>query len=521
MEVVPSCPPLLYLALSVISATHSHLKTTRKMKQITLILVFLSVSIISFAQTAGDALRYSYWQYGGSARYMATAGSTGALGGDYSSIISNPASIASFRRSEFTFTPGISISGTKSKFAGSTFSANNIKANINHASIIFAQAKPGNWKTINFGLGYNKLADFNQKFNYTGKTEGSIVDHFLDMAQGSDPSQLSDLTTGLAYDTDLIYLPTGSTSLYENDFISGDQTTKFQKVNNSGSMGEMNLSAGGNFDHKLYVGASIGIPFVNYTSDKTYEETDEDSSIPNFNSMKFREYLNTTGIGFNINIGAIYRVNQAVRLGASFHSPTWLSLTDSYSNDMSSNLTYVGTTTPIELESESEIFNYEYRQSTPMRLKGHMGFIIKKLGFVSAEVEYLNYAKNKYNFNNISGSGDLALENQRNDEIQNLFQSTVNIKIGTEFVVKKQYRVRAGYALFGNPYVNNTGLFNSNQLSIGAGYRKDNFFVDLAYVHRTGSEFYQAYAQESSSPMLENDLSSDNILLTVGLKFGK
>jgi hypothetical protein len=490
------------------------------MKQVTLILVLLSISLISFAQTAGDALRYSYWQYGGSARYMATAGSTGALGGDYSSIISNPASIASFRRSEFALTTGVNISGVESNFAGSTFSEKNTKANINHASIVFAQAKSGNWKTINFGLGYNKLADFNQNFNYTGKTQGSIVNHFLNLAQGSDPSQLSNFDTGLAYDTDLIYLPDSSVpTFYENDFISEDQTTKFQNVSNSGSMGEMNLSAGGNFDHKLYLGASVGIPFVNYSSTKIYEETDEDGSIPNFNSMKFQESLNTTGIGFNINIGAIYRVSQAVRLGASLHSPTWLSLTDSYSNGISSNLTLAGVTA--ELESDSDIGNYEYRQSTPMRLKGHMGFIIKKIGFISAEAEYLNYGKNKYNFNNISGSGDLVFENQVNGDIQNDFQSTVNLKVGTEFVIKKQYRVRAGYALFGNPYVNNTGLFNSNQFSIGAGYRKDNFFIDLAYVHRTGSEFYQAYAQESSSPMLENDLSSDNILLTVGLKFGK
>lgn len=491
------------------------------MKQVTLTLVLLSLSIISFAQTAGDALRYSYWQYGGSARYMATAGSTGALGGDYSSIISNPASIAAFRRSEFAFTPGISISGTESNFAGNTFSEKKTKANINHASIVFAKAKPGNWKTVNFGLGYNKLADFNQNFNYTGRTQGSIVNHFLNLAQGFTPGELSDTDTGLAYDTYLIYLPDpeDAPTFYENDFGSEDQTTKFQNVANSGSMGEMNLSVGGNFDHKLYLGASIGIPFVNYSYTKTYEETDEDDSVPNFNSVEFRENLNTSGVGFNINLGAIYRINQAIRLGASFHSPTWISLTDSYSNGMTSSLTLSGITE--ERESESEIFNYEYRQSTPMRLKGHMGFIIKKLGFVSAEVEYLNYAQNKYNFNNISSSGDLAIESERNAEIQNLFKSTVNLKVGTEFVIKKQYRVRAGYALLGNPYVNNTEIFNSNQFSIGAGYRKDNFFVDLAYVHRVGSEFYQAYNQESSSPMLENDLTSSNVLLTVGLKFGK
>lgn len=491
------------------------------MKQITFIFLLGIISVSLLGQTASDALRYSYWNYGGSARYMATGGSMGALGGDYSSVISNPASLATFRRSEASFTPGILISGTDATFEGSTFPETKVSGNVNQASIVFASAKPGKWKTINFGLGYNRLADFSQKFNYTGKTNGSIADYFLNLSQGLDPSQLSDYDNGLAYDTDLIYET--SPGVYENDIFPGDATTKFQNVKNTGSMGELNISLGGNMNHKLYLGASIGVPFVNFSQLKTYEETDEDASILYFNGLTYTESLNTSGVGFNINLGAIYRVNQSIRVGAAFHSPTWLSFTDSYSNKIDFDITY-NEGEPEENRttnsSESPIGNYEYSQRTPMRLIGDVGFIIKKLGFISAEVEYLNYSQNKYNFGDAVSSGDLQIESQLNNTISTIYQSTVNVKAGAEFVLAKQYRARAGYALMGNPYVNNDGVFSGQQFSLGAGYRKDNFFVDIAYLHRTDSQFYQAYSFGEASPRVTNDLTSDYVLVTFGLKFG-
>lgn len=491
------------------------------MKQITLIFLLGIISVLSFGQTASDALRYSYWNYGGSARYMGTGGSMGALGGDYSAVITNPASLATFRRSEFSFTPGVLISGTDASFDGSTFSKSRTSANVNQAAIVFASAKSGEWKTINFGLGYNKLADFSQQFNYTGTTNGSIANYFLNLSQGLDPSQLSDYDNGLAYDTDLIYEV--SPGVYENDFFDGDATTKFQNVKNSGSMGELNISLGGNMNHKLYLGGSIGVPFVNFSQVKTYEETDGDGSVANFNGLTYNENLNTSAVGFNINLGAIYRINQAVRIGAAFHSPTWLTMTDSYSTSLDFDITYNEGTAGenrVTNSSESPIGNYEYKQRTPMRLIGDVGFIIKKLGFVSAEVEYLNYGNNKYNFSDALGSGDLQIENELNNTISTIYQSAINVKAGAEFVLAKKYRARAGYALMGNPYVNNTGAFSGQQLSLGAGYRKDNFFVDVAYLRRTDSQFYQPYSLGELSPQIENDLTSDYILLTFGMKFG-
>lgn len=491
------------------------------MRLITLIVLFTITSFISFGQTASDALRYSYWQYGGSARYMGVGGSMGALGGDYSAVISNPASLATYRRSELTFTPGVLVSGTDASFQGNTFSENRTSMNISQASIVFAAAKPGKWKTVNFGFGYSKLADFSQRFNYTGTSEGSIADYFLEISQGLDPSQLSDFDNGLAYDTGLIY-ETSTNGVYENDFFPGDQTQKFQNIRNKGSMGEMNLSLGGNMNHKLYLGASIGIPFVNFSQTKTYQESDVNNSVTYYDGLEYVEDLTTSGVGVNINLGAIYRVNQSIRIGAAFHSPTWLTLSDSYTNSLTFDFTPDGGTSSSLSASPSQPGAFEYMQRTPMRLVGDLGVVIKKMGFVSAEVEWVDYSKNKYNFNSdFSNADDLAIENELNTTIGNIYQSAVNVKVGAEFVLAEDYRVRAGYALFGSPYKNNDELFNGTQLSLGLGYRVKNYFVDVAYLRRTNSEFYQPYSTVLGNPVIENELSTDYVLLTVGFKFGR
>ncbi len=494
------------------------------MKHITIIILTLMVSAPIYGQNAGDALRYSYWQYGGSARYVATGGSMGALGGDYSSVISNPASLASFRRSELTITPGVLISGTDATFEGATFSRSRTSGNFSEAAIVFASTRPDKWKTVNFSIGYSKLADFSQKFNYTGESEGSIANYFLELSQGLDPSQLSDFDNGLAYDTELIY-ETSTPTLYENDFFPGDRTSKFQSVNQSGSMGELNLAVGGNMNHKLYLGASIGVPIVSFSSEKTYQETDVDGTVNFFNGLSYTENLNTSGVGVNLNVGAIYRVNQALRIGAAFHSPTWITLTDTYSNSLDFDITYnEGETNEIRQTNSatSPVGTYEYKQTTPLRLIGNVGVVIKKIGFVSAEVEYLDYTENSYNFSsNASSPDDLFIENEVNGTIRSIFQSTLNIRTGAEFVIEKDFRLRAGYGLLGNPYANNDGIFQGSQFSLGAGYRQKNYFVDIAYLRRTNSQFYEPYGLASSSPVVENDLSQDYILLTLGFKFGR
>ncbi|SDY76054.1 hypothetical protein [Hymenobacter psychrophilus] len=60
----------------------------------------------AFAQYQADALRFSQSQPVGTARTLGLGGATAAVGGDYGSVLVNPAGLGMFQRSEFSFSPG-------------------------------------------------------------------------------------------------------------------------------------------------------------------------------------------------------------------------------------------------------------------------------------------------------------------------------------------------------------------------------------------------------------------------------
>ena len=70
------------------------------------------------AQNEVDALRYSRLDFGGTARSQAIGGAQTALGADAGNLSGNPAGLGLYRRSEFSFTPGISFGNTSSAVDG-------------------------------------------------------------------------------------------------------------------------------------------------------------------------------------------------------------------------------------------------------------------------------------------------------------------------------------------------------------------------------------------------------------------
>ncbi|MBK7668089.1 MAG: hypothetical protein IPJ32_12595 [Sphingobacteriaceae bacterium] len=65
-----------------------------------------------------------------------------------------------------------------------------------------------------------------------------------------------------------------------------------------------------------------------------YDNFDNNGLLGGFKSMTYNEVYKTTGRGYNLKLGAIYRVNEFLRLGANYQTPTVLNLTDLYSYSM-------------------------------------------------------------------------------------------------------------------------------------------------------------------------------------------
>ena len=84
--------------------------------------LLVSASLLSsgvvFAQGELDAYRYSQTELNGTARYLGMGGAFGALGGDISSMSSNPAGLGIYRSSEIVTTLSLSSIKAKSDWEG-------------------------------------------------------------------------------------------------------------------------------------------------------------------------------------------------------------------------------------------------------------------------------------------------------------------------------------------------------------------------------------------------------------------
>lgn len=482
--------------------------------------LLLMACIFLQAQTITDALRYSTFEFGSTGRAIGAGSSFSALGADFSLISANPAGLASYRKGEFILTPGLFFEKTNASLQGAeepSISETKSNFHLGNAGIVLASTpNSGHWKTVNFSIGLNRLANFNQKFYFAGASKGSIADKWQALAQGRSPEELDAFDSGLAYEAGAL-IPTDDPNYYETDFSQYRDLPvhKSQSYRSRGSANEFSLSLAGNYDDKLYAGLSVGFPFIFYDEDKVYSETDEEDYILAFNELSFNENLQAVGFGVNAKLGLIYRVNQMVRLGVAVHTPSLIGVEETYNNHLSYNYTDANNNGPIEAISPDGTFNY--RITTPFRVLGSAGVVIGKHGFLSAEAEWVDYSAASFNFKTDDAS-DLNYERDLNNQISRALQSTLNLRAGGEWAYEI-FRLRAGFGLMGNPF---SGEGESTTLlSGGFGIREEKFFIDFAIRHSLFNEGYYPYRVEESGifQFVENEIAANNYLLTLGFKF--
>ncbi|HAZ26212.1 MAG TPA: long-chain fatty acid transporter, partial [Algoriphagus sp.] len=210
---------------------------------------------------------------------------------------------------------------------------------IPNLSVVFANPKGplnrGAFKAGSFGISIQRIANFNTEYGFFSDEIGStsIIDFYLQNAIGVPESQIPGMgLTGLAYNTYLINPlldSNGNAIPGEYDPVIGFEIGAFQDENitQEGNASQITFSYGANFNHKLFVGGSLGIRSLNFASRKVYNE--EFAEGPLFNTS-LRENLFINGTGVNLNLGLIYKPIDQLNLGFNFQSPTWYSLNEEY-----------------------------------------------------------------------------------------------------------------------------------------------------------------------------------------------
>lgn len=474
--------------------------------------VSVLISLSVFAQNEQDVLRYSRIGFGGTARFVGTGGAYGALGGDISCMSVNPAGLGVFRKSDFSFTPSFYNMSVNSSYSDTTSRDERFNMKVDGFGFVIA-TRPEvrtdhGWQMLSMGINYSRTTAFQANLLMVGNSTTSLMDSWVRSAAGTGYSSLDPFNEGLAWNTYLLD-PYMDTSHYIDRVPDGELIRQFKQVEMRGGMGEWTFGGGANYDNRIYIGASIGVPTVKYEETTYYTEKEVYDTVSNFDYLQFEQFLETKGRGINFKAGVIFRPFDFMRVGLAFASPTNLKLSDTYFSKMTSIL---GDT----MRSwESPNGNYRYTIRTPMRITGSLAFIVYKFALISADYEFVDYSDGKlksqdYNFFD------------ENAAVRAKYKAASNIRAGIEMKFAP-ISVRAGMGYYGSPYnpsVNNEAarLF----ITGGIGYRDpdDVFYVDLGFVSQRFTENYYFYDQSLVAPVV-NKWKSINVLVTVGLRFGE
>lgn len=493
-------------------------------KTIVILAIGLVCSLRLAAQTDVDALRYSQWMPGGTARSMAMGNAFGALGGDFSCLSMNPAGIGLYRRNEFTFTPSILDMRTSSNYLGTSLDASKYNFNISNIGYVsnhpvFGATENG-WQNWDFGIGYNRTANFNSNITFTGiNNNNSLLDFFVQQASGSAPGDLGNGTAfpfdaGLAYQSYLIN-PLASDSSQYSHVLPNHGEMQTMNINSTGSMGEMVISLGGNYGNKLYFGATVGIDFLNYKENSTYSETNRNDTIPSLNNFMLNRTLNTSGTGINLKLGMIYRANDFIRLGLAVHTPTFYSMHDDYTASISS--TFDSANGSVIITPPTATGSFDYNLTTPLRVIGSIAFILGQHGVISGDYEFVDYSSALLDDN----ANDFGTVNQT---IQNKYTAASNIRVGTEWRFSG-ISLRAGYALYGSPYSSqytppNGADLSMTNYSVGLGVKDMGLSLDFGYIYSVAKQYYQPYSLTGETVDGATIKSTNNIfVMTIGYRF--
>lgn len=471
-----------------------------------------------------SAVDNSQTLYQGSARFMGMGGAFTALGGDISSMSLNPAAAGVYTGMQFVFTPSFLQQNVESisRHRGTKYpdDALDYKINLNNLGLMATynlRSVPG-WNSISLGLGYNTLNNFNRQingeaFNYDLSKMHEFVDNANRGTYWSAYEGLAEQTQLLRYDSTFNeYWSFVTDEMNYTDTTGMDEVGVNQQmeVDNEGSLGEYFIAVGANYNNKLYLGVSLGIRRYKLTRSRTFTEKEYENEIPYYHQMRFTEYENHSGTGYNLKIGAIYKPFDFLRLGAAVHTPTFYSnLQYDWYNQMTADYDDISS-----LQSTSGQTTYAYKLTTPAKLIGGVAFKIANTLMLSADYEYLDYSNNR-----LDDKADYSFDyGPLNDTIQTNMGTASNLRLGAELKLNNFY-LRAGYSYNQSPYTNSYEGFQSNiaRYSGGVGFRSTEFFLDATFVTSSYTTDDMLF---STLPTLSDvDFTNNRVILTVGLRF--
>ena len=522
------------------------------MKKIFASLFLLSLALGAGAQGLQDALDFAGNDYLGTARSVGMGNAMTAVGGDLGSLTFNPAGSAVAGYSQFTLTPGLTVSsvvgqGTYSGGAPYGFEdkvrTSNTRMNLPNfgGMIVYDTRRSRGLRRISFGLVGNVTRDYNYRVRASGTNdETTLAGSLASQADGYPESTLqggyyeSDMPsweTMVGYKAGLFdpisgreggYIGLTERLLSNGEVALADRIGQYYGNRRYGSKYDLLMNFGLDFSDRFYVGANIGITSLDYRSDETRaEEGIAGITYPSgFESLQMRTALRDEGTGIYAKVGFIARPADGLRIGAAIQTPTLMRIREDYQMEGRSVADGVTWT---ESSPQDEWF-YNFR--TPLRFNAGLAYTIGKVALVSADYEYFDYNKMRF-VSDYDYDTDFSGVNA---DIQDFTRATHAFRIGGELKPMPKMALRVGYNYTTSPDVDvKKGRQN---VSFGIGYSSDgSFFLDAAVRFQylpdefiTPYYYYNwdqqgNYVADVVTPEICAQASLCNALLTLGWRF--
>ena len=320
--------------------------------------IWIALSMVSagaMAQETYESAQLATQDLNGTARYVGMGGAMEALGADISTINTNPAGIGLFRRAWIGASGGVTIQNDDKNKTTMLGKGDNRKANadLNQVGFIYASRFGAN-SYFNIGFNYQKSRNFNQIASAVGSLSDASANKLTYITMGTLSPNSEKWIAG--EDTRFEYISRLGRDTYNlvNENFSGfnennewqDGYTAADMYNaysdKSGYISDFAFNFSGNFNDRVYIGATFGLKDVHYNSYTMYKESLVDANSAPRGNYYYTDNRNITGTGFDLKFGLIVRPSEEspFRIGAYIHTPTWYELTCKSVMTTGANYTY-------------------------------------------------------------------------------------------------------------------------------------------------------------------------------------
>ena len=470
--------------------------------------------VLGSALRAQDVQRFSERQIIGTARYVAMGGAMTAIGGDPSAALDNPAGLGLYRRSEITLTIDETIDRTIQPLNNSTQPLHNRYTRSRFAapqvSAIWSWGNPMKQRGLiynNLMFSINRLANYNRDVVVNGQNTGMVETMCL-LSQGLAEEDFDEN----AWNNDAIgWLSIlGYNGYLINpvvDSLADDPMKKYQwipavgftegtlSISESGNYDQYSLSWAGNISNQWYVGVALNIPTLSYTKHVSLTETDR------VNSAELKSMYHLSGVGVSGTIGLIYRPIQALRIGASFQTPTVMGMTvqtDGRLTSVISSNTYDA--------YPSETYLYTTEMISPLRTSVSVAGQLGNIGLLALQYDYAHSAE---------------------------MEDVHTLRVGAEAQVTRGLFLNAGY-VYESSFIKEDPIWmlgynevrtdmdyrytqSTQYASVGLGYRSDRVVAQVAYQYRW--QTLHQYASEMQLLPIDVHAQTHRIVATLAWRF--